>query len=282
MVEQKPPRREFSAAVKRLVKNSIFDGVPCANEECERQAVTRCEGVAVCNRHYQQFRNCGRWDRPDKKRRHFCSVSGCDLPVRSTHAEKCETHYYRDRRGSELGDGPIKPPCPHCGSGLTKNQSKFCSDKCGRDFHYVDIKKRLARWNGNHKADAKREGLDYEDVDLFAMFEDANWTCYLCDEEIDPGVRWPNRDCASVDHEIPKRAGGGHTKKNCRPSHFKCNFKKSHTTDKPLITKAKRLRGETGQYKRRKARGGSSIQCRGFQPKPDGYVSPLSKEGRRR
>lgn len=251
---------------KRKLKSTKFEGVKCSNEHCDRQAVIESAGVPLCNRHYLQWRVHGDWNLPDKTAvpGGICSVDGCDNPVRSKFSDLCEAHYFRKRRGSKNWDAPIKPPCKQCGAELTGNQSQFCSPKCMRDYSYAQIDKRMRRWNTAHKMRAKAAGCEYEDVDILAIFEEADWTCYLCGEKIDPEIRWPDRECASLDHEIAIKSGGGHTKDNCKPTHARCNFKKAHEHDTPNAAKVRRMAGETGQYARRK-KNGPKLK------KPEGY-----------
>jgi hypothetical protein len=74
----------------------------------------------------------------------------------------------------------------------------------------------------------------------------------------------------SIDHEHALSTGGGHTFANCRATHKQCNFQKAYDQDMKQAAKSRRLRGLSGQLKRRKARGGSmiksaaKIQSRGF------------------
>ena len=293
------PRREFSAATKRAVrdhgqkppakrtKKSVFDGVTCSNNWCGRSATIGSAGVPLCNRHYQHWRHSGDWNRPDNKTNTgVCCVDGCDRPSRTRHEPKCETHFYREYRDSDLGDAPIHPPCTNCGGDLSGTQSKYCNTKCRRDHQYSIMKVRLSRWNTAHKQRCKTAGLEYENVDLFEMFESENWTCYICELPIDPELRHPDPMSPSVDHEIALKAGGSHSRKNCRGSHLRCNLGKAHKHDAPRIAKVKRnmrkhqehldrVQGKTGQTKRRTERGpqiksrnewpkGRRLQSRGF------------------
>ena len=60
-----------------------------------------------------------------------CSAPGCDRRVRSAKSGLCEAHYYRLRRGSSAGLAPLAKDCANCGKPLVRNQSKYCSHKCG-------------------------------------------------------------------------------------------------------------------------------------------------------
>ena len=78
------------------------------------------------------------------------------------------------------------------------------------------------------------------------------------------------------DHIHALDQGGAHAVENIQPLCVACHKDKSRA-DQKRSAKNRRLREETGQTKRRKARGGSSIQSRGFQKPPDGYRYNWSK-----
>ena len=73
-----------------------------------------------------------------------------------------------------------------------------------------------------------------------------------------------------IDHITPDALGGSNDLQNaanlCKPCH-----KVKTVVDNKLAKKANRIRGKTGQQKRLKARGHSSIQGRGFQKTPENY-----------
>jgi 5-methylcytosine-specific restriction protein A len=90
--------------------------------------------------------------------------------------------------------------------------------------------------------------------------------------------------CGNVGKEFdhypkPVAFGGESTLENgrllCRP----CNAETGTETAKDAA-KADRQGGRSGQYARRQRAGGSRIKSRGFQEKPEGYVSPLSKKSK--
>lgn len=53
-------------------------------------------------------------------------------------------------------------------------------------------------------------------------------TCWLCGGAID--LEAPRRSPAglSVDHVVPRSAGGGHDLANLRPAHYLCNLKRGN------------------------------------------------------
>jgi 5-methylcytosine-specific restriction endonuclease McrA len=87
------------------------------------------------------------------------------------------------------------------------------------------------RESGRKKARTRRaRKLDtfVEHVDPQVVFERDSWTCHICDEAINPGLRHPDPMSASLDHIIPLAKGGEHSYANSGTSHLRCNQRK-HT-----------------------------------------------------
>lgn len=72
------------------------------------------------------------------------------------------------------------------------------------------------------------------------------------------------------DHALCLALGGKHANDNIQPLCIP-HHKIKTARDVKMIARAKRCAGETGQRKRREARGGSSMKSRGFQETPEGY-----------
>ncbi|MEM6900312.1 MAG: HNH endonuclease signature motif containing protein [Pseudomonadota bacterium] len=83
-----------------------------------------------------------------------------------------------------------------------------------------------------------------------------------------PGCFKPFKGKAEFDHIQALSANGADDTDNLQPLCPACHKDKTRTDNKRAKKNA-RLRGETGQRKRREARGGSSIQSRGFQTNRD-------------
>lgn len=64
------------------------------------------------------------------------------------------------------------------------------------------------------------------------------------------------------DHIQPLGLGGEDTAENSQFAHARCHSRKTHEEDRPIMHKADRQAGKTGQMARRKRRGGSSIKTR--------------------
>lgn len=70
-------------------------------------------------------------------------------------------------------------------------------------------------------ASAKQEPYTRE-----AIFQRDDWICWLCEESIDPDLKFPDPQCATVDHVIPLSLGGDDTPSNVRSAHLSCNCSK--------------------------------------------------------
>lgn len=90
------------------------------------------------------------------------------------------------------------------------------------------------------------------------IFDAHGGICYLTGVKIGPNDEW------DVEHVIPWALSFDDSDENLRPA-LKDPHKAKTKSDVGRIAKAKAQAGETGQYARRKKRGGSSIKSAGFQ-----------------
>ena len=70
------------------------------------------------------------------------------------------------------------------------------------------------------------------------IFERDNWTCQLCQEPIDPELKWPESGFASIDHIVPISLGGDDTPDNVQAAHLSCNQGKGNRVgnDQAMLT----------------------------------------------
>ena len=73
---------------------------------------------------------------------------------------------------------------------------------------------------------AKQEPYIREDI-----FERDNWTCGLCDEPIDPELKYPESESASIDHIVPISHGGDDIPANVQAAHLSCNISKGNRVE---------------------------------------------------
>lgn len=82
-------------------------------------------------------------------------------------------------------------------------------------------------WRGKgHHGRAQRFGVEYESVDVGAVFERDCWLCQLCEVPVDRSLVWPDPLSASLDHIVPMSRGGGHIYRNVQLAHLGCNLAK--------------------------------------------------------
>jgi 5-methylcytosine-specific restriction endonuclease McrA len=74
--------------------------------------------------------------------------------------------------------------------------------------------RRLERLRGNGARDAYTR---------LEVFERDGWRCHVCGEAVDPSLRWPDPECAVVDHVVAAWEGGTDTLDNVACAHNHCN-----------------------------------------------------------
>lgn len=90
-------------------------------------------------------------------------------------------------------------------------------------------------------------------------------------------------DDYDIEHRIPREISANDEDGNLYPAHRGCHAAKT-SDDRQDIAKVHRVAGETGQYAKRKRRGGGSIKSRGFGPqskKMNGSIGPTQSEKRK-
>lgn len=69
-------------------------------------------------------------------------------------------------------------------------------------------------------------GIPYQRVARKPVFDRDRWICQLCQEPVNPALKFPNPGSASLDHIIPLKRGGLHALSNVQLAHLGCNSKK--------------------------------------------------------
>ncbi len=112
-----------------------------------------------------------------------------------------------------------------------------------------------------HIRRAKKYGVEFERFEDEEVLERDGYVCQCgCGKPCDRTQVVPEPDAPTLGHIIAMTCGGPHTRANTQCQRWECNARQNHETDTPKGAKIKRLRGETGQLKRRKTRGYSLIQ----------------------
>jgi 5-methylcytosine-specific restriction endonuclease McrA len=95
----------------------------------------------------------------------------------------------------------------------TNHQQKYCTPRCGK----------TARGARSDRVRAAYHGVEYQPINRHRIYTRDDWTCGICGDRIDPGAKWPDLMCASLDHIVPMAEGGGHVLSNVQAAHFLCN-----------------------------------------------------------
>ncbi len=238
----------------------------CSVTDCCRPARGNAVGQRLCSMHYQRWARIGTTSLPDnrKSRTGLCTVDGCKNKVQSRNDAYCATHFFRIKRGSKAGLGPIIKNCLRCETPLTTNQSKFCSAKCrertrnaipdfrnckacGKPFEtnrkwevcsdecrvtwtqaWLKAERtiEMKKMRGSRRRAILR-GVQYEDFYHTEIYTRDKWICQICLTPVDRTKKPPNYRSPSIDHIVPLCKGGPHRRSNVQCAHWICNLRKS-------------------------------------------------------
>ncbi len=109
----------------------------------------------------------------------------------------------------------IMGTCRTCGDSFTAMRAAsymahYCSKTCNAKQARTERR-------------ARKQKAWVEEVWRSVVFERDNWTCQLCGDPVDKSIKWPDTQCASLDHIIPLANGGDHSYENTQLAHFLCN-----------------------------------------------------------
>lgn len=82
--------------------------------------------------------------------------------------------------------------------------------------------KRLRTMQSNHEVRARRFGVQWEIIDLRAVYRHHKGICGICQESV-------KEDVFTIDHIVPLSRGGPHLFANLQPAHAACNSRKGDT-----------------------------------------------------
>lgn len=160
----------------------------------------------------------------------------------------------RERMRKAREDRPtvVTLSCTECGETFTRSvrgRRTVCGNRCrnrrGRRAYARHHPDRLAaqrrsyrlrhpekfKWNeakkaAYHRRRARKRGAVAETIRPAAVFARDGWLCGICQEPVDPDLRWPDARSASLDHIKPLARGGSHTLSNVQLAHLSCNVAK--------------------------------------------------------
>lgn len=148
---------------------------------------------------------------------------------------------------SSYGRNRLQAECLCCGGALpvgSYRTVRFCGTACRRSGKSLSRAKARARSLAvgrpmrSHRDRVRAFGGDYEYVDVRVVYERDRWVCQLCEEPVDPSVKYPDPRSASLDHVLPLARGGDHTYENVQLAHLSCNVRKGADESEEVISDA--------------------------------------------
>lgn len=152
-----------------------------------------------------------------------------------------------NRAALVAAQAPPDLTCPYCETGTMRPRRQSCAaDACCRAHRAAkqrEFQQRYKEANGrcyNHErfaatrtvvADRRRArmaGVPFSPVERLAIFERDGWACWLCLEQVNPQLRYPDPMSASLDHVVPISLNGPHTEENARCAHLLCNARRGN------------------------------------------------------
>jgi 5-methylcytosine-specific restriction endonuclease McrA len=205
--------------------------VPCADINCHRKVQAR----GMCSTHYSYWHranngrtrpryskeclHCGEGFDTTTGRTVYCSLR-CAQRARAGHTASTSLvpyvrprvwvgHTLPERKGKALVAGQ----CAYCPEYfIGEPNSKYCSERCATN----------ASWKRRYD---RRGEFKVTDKLRLAIYERDNFTCQLCNEEVDTSLHHHDRMSATLDHIIPQSwmLIPDHSEANLRLAHRVCN-----------------------------------------------------------
>lgn len=112
--------------------------------------------------------------------------------------------------------------CSGCGDKFetTRSDKKYCTRDCKEWFREQAKRQRDAEYL-NAKTPAFRRRIYFQ----------SQGHCGICKELIDLSIKHPDPQSYSIDHIVPRSAGGIHRASNLQAAHLGCNMKKGNSQD---------------------------------------------------
>jgi hypothetical protein len=161
---------------------------------------------------------------PSRQFTHVCAACG-DTFTGTVTAKYCSKSCY----GTAI---TLPRPLCRCGSAMALGR-KFCSPGCAANEFSARgstperiFWRRFRKRDKNHVRRARIANVPFESVSSLSIYERDNWTCGICKQPIDKGIRCPDPRSPSIDHIVAIVNGGPHVAGNLQAAHFGCNSRK--------------------------------------------------------
>lgn len=140
---------------------------------------------------------CGQQERVGIKSRKFCSP-------------RCERHWMR--HGGEV---PTASECRQCGAAIDLTSVSRKGYRQRASTALCKPCRQSTRWAMTAEELADRDGR----------------TCGICGADVDLTLPYPSDGFATVDHVVPRSAGGPDDGSNLQLAHYRCNLLKSNRVE---------------------------------------------------
>ena len=175
------------------------------SKECKRIRNNRARNEKAIRKKKERAARCSECN----------SLIPAEMKVRSTCSDKCDMERRRRIDRERYRENP--------------DRRKACIDSYDREQRAEWRRANPERYReSNRRRQAAIKSTGDEPLLWKEIFQSGNWTCGICQEPIDPSLKWPHRDSPSVDHIIPLSKGGKHIRENVQPAHLGCNASKGN------------------------------------------------------
>ncbi len=116
---------------------------------------------------------------------------------------------------------------------------KTCGTLCRSAYNKQLPARARKEFSRGHSQNRSRKIKAGDKIDSALVYELFNWICIVCDQPIDPDLKYPDEMCATLEHVIPLcKREGTHTWRNTAPAHSLCNSNKNNDMVQEIIEKA--------------------------------------------
>ena len=153
---------------------------------------------------------------------HLDFVTEWETKVYCSRNHKEKAHFFRKRSRRTITQTLHVRTCKGCSQKFTTRRGNqiYCGAECGQWYRQQMKAERDRQYMNQRTAAFKRR-----------IYFKTDGYCGICHELIDLRVKYPNAKSFSVDHIVPRAAGGSHSFENLQPAHLDCNARRG---DKPL------------------------------------------------